>query len=438
MPNDNFTELDQLFRSVLEGADERVPSGVWDSLCDKLDALLPTIAGAAGAVSGALSSSTGAAASGTATSSGAAGASGTAAASGAAASGTAASSGAAGAAAAATASHTVGAIVGAVAAVGVGVTSVAVLHNSNKHHIEEPAPVTEILAEPLSEDTLPADTVDLSDFIRKVYAPFVATVPENICQEEPVPVQVQEPAPQQAEPEIIEPEAKPEPRAEVPWEIPAEPAPKRKISLDIHSGTEFAGVASGNPASVLLRAYEARTMKKTVLEEGESSCKLPLSFGVGILIPVTDRWSFSTGVDYTKLERTFHGRYLVDGDSDWISSDLRNEQHYIGIPVGFYYHFVNSGRLKIYGYESQIFEKCLRDKYSASSETHGTASFRNDVKEWQVSVKLGAGIQYQVAPHLGVYVSPGVRYYLDSNQPSSIRTKEPVRFSAEGGLRFTF
>ncbi len=427
MLNDSFTELDQLFRSAMEGAEEVVPSGVWSSVCDQLDKLAAPLAGAAAGMAGAKAAASSAGASSTGASS-----------TGAAAAGASATSGAAGTAAGATAtvataSHTVGIIAGTVAAVGVGVTSVAILHNSNDDHIEEPVPVTEFVQDPIPQE-LPDDTIELVEVIRRTARP-VAVEPEPAPREEPVEMLPEEP--EQAAPES-EPETKPEPKHREPRPEPANPAPKKTFGLDIHFGLEPSGFSSTPFVLNSISVYEARTKESATIQEvGESDFKTVKSFGLGARLYLSRHWSIGTGLSYMKLERTFDGTYWVHGiDETPNSASIRNEQHYVGIPLDIYYNFLDNRKWELYVFGGGMIEKCLFDKYRADSRANIGSYFRNDVTDLQKSLNFGLGLEYRIYNHVGVYVSPAVRYYLESGQPNSIRVREPWRLGVEGGVRF--
>ena len=274
MAFEQLTEFDKIVKSALEGVEEAVPSSVWDNIASKLDA----IAGAAAAGTAITSVSSGSAASGTVASGTAAGsattgsvatgaaagttATGTAATGAAAgttatgaAAGTTATSAAAGAAAGTTAtSATAGAAAGSAAAgaaaaggavaassnvITIALASVAaagvigggaalVLNNSNNQHIiEEPKPITEVVADTTSE-MMPEDTtIDLVQYIRHQNP----VIDDN---DEPVQEASQEAAPEQKEEPVEIAMDKPAPqteKSEVQWEIqPKKSSPRFAVS----------------------------------------------------------------------------------------------------------------------------------------------------------------------------------------------------------------
>ena len=166
-----------------------------------------------------------------------------------------------------------------------------------------------------------------------------------------------------------------------------------------------------------------------------STYGIPVSAGIGVRIDFTDRWALGAGVNYSRLSRTFHGTYTKAENGTEISlttSDIKNTQHYIGIPVNAYYNILNNKHINLYTYAGGTVEKCVADKYDVlgtdiihSQETSGV----------QFSANLGIGVEFMFGKHLGLYADPSLRYYFNNNQPKSIRTVQPLMLGLELGLR---
>ena len=60
------------------------------------------------------------------------------------------------------------------------------------------------------------------------------------------------------------------------------------------------------------------------------------------------------------------------------------------------------------------------------------------MEKLQYSVGGGLGIEFSLSRALGLYIDPGIRYYLPSDQPKSIRTDKPLMVNFDAGLRFNF
>ena len=177
---------------------------------------------------------------------------------------------------------------------------------------------------------------------------------------------------------------------------------------------------------------------KTGITENNSrnTYGLPVSVGAGVKMDLTDRWSLSAGFNYTLLTRRFYGRYThineAGVEDNTISSDIRNSQHYVGIPVNAYYDIVEQKHLNFYAYAGGTVEKCVSDRYQVlnTSITH-----KEKVQGVQLSANAGIGVEFLLGQHLGLYIDPSLRYYFKGNQPKSIRTAQPLMLGFEMGLR---
>lgn len=167
-----------------------------------------------------------------------------------------------------------------------------------------------------------------------------------------------------------------------------------------------------------------------------SSYDIPLSFGAGVKIGVSPKWSIGVGVNYSMLSRKFSGTYTKVNEAGLIenttSSDIRNTQHYIGIPVNAYYNIVDSRNVDFYAYAGSTAEKCISDNYSVlnTSIVH-----KEKVEGFQWSANLGIGVGFKLAEHLDLYIDPSLRYYFDCDQPHSIRSAQPLMLGFEVGLK---
>jgi hypothetical protein len=135
------------------------------------------------------------------------------------------------------------------------------------------------------------------------------------------------------------------------------------------------------------------------------------------------------------MSRKFFGDYTkVEGGkiTESIKSDIRNTQHYIGIPVNAYYDIVENRFMNFYAYAGGAVEKCVSDEYRVLAKD---ILHKESTKGLQASANLGIGVEFLLGKHLGAYVDPSVRYYFNCNQPKSIRTAQPLMLGFEMGLR---
>lgn len=163
---------------------------------------------------------------------------------------------------------------------------------------------------------------------------------------------------------------------------------------------------------------------------------IPVSFGAGVKVDLNEKWSVGTGLNYTLLSRQFHGKYTKvnagGGIDNSISSDIRNIQQYVGIPVNVFYDIMSNDRISLYAYAGGAAEKCISDKYSVlgTSVVH-----KEKVDGIQLSADAGIGVEFMLGKHIGMYIDPSLRYYFDNGQPKSIRTTQPLMLGFEIGFR---
>lgn len=214
---------------------------------------------------------------------------------------------------------------------------------------------------------------------------------------------------------------------------------KVKASFVLSSTTGANSARKSSQSTRLRRPVNPNTLIKTgITEYGSSQYSLPLSFGIGVKIDLTDRWSVGAGVNYTMLSRQFKGDYLNVKDGsilEYTQSDIRNRQHYIGIPVNAYYNIISTDRIYFYTYAGGTVEKCVGNEYHILETS---SLYKEKVQGVQLSANLGIGVEFMLGKHVGLYLDPSARYYFHCHQPKSIRTAKPLMFGAEIGLRTRF
>lgn len=151
----------------------------------------------------------------------------------------------------------------------------------------------------------------------------------------------------------------------------------------------------------------------------------PISFGLTANYALTDRISLTSGLVYTKLSSDFI--HISDGEEAKDNQTL----HYLGVPLNVNYNVWSTNRFKTYvtlGGQADF-------NVSAKVETEGVKTSLNKDRV-QFSLNAAAGAQYDIIPELGVYVEPGVRYYIDNGSVIENYFKDkPLGFSLQLGLR---
>ena len=222
------------------------------------------------------------------------------------------------------------------------------------------------------------------------------------------------------------------------WNEEEVTARKRNVSF-VLSGLTGTNAAQNEAGKSIFKRPEANPGPLTTgvrQTSTNSTYDIPLSFGAGIRVGVSPKWSIGAGVNYSMLSRKFSGTYRKVNEAGVIenttSSDIRNTQHYIGIPVNAYYDIVNSRNVNFYAYAGGTVEKCISDKYYVLNTSIVHKEKANGV-QW--SANAGIGVGFRLGKHLGLYIDPSIRYYFDCGQPHSIRSAQPLMLGFEAGLK---
>lgn len=154
----------------------------------------------------------------------------------------------------------------------------------------------------------------------------------------------------------------------------------------------------------------------------------PVSVGLTVDVPLTRRLSVVTGAVYTSAATDFM--------SSVGKSEVQEKQrlHYVGVPLGAKLEVWSIGGLHTYAtaYGQADFNVAARLSSGGISK---------DIKKDrpQFSVGAAAGVQYNIVNSLGMYVEPGVRYYIDNGSGmETIFKDKQVNFSLQLGLRYGF
>lgn len=194
----------------------------------------------------------------------------------------------------------------------------------------------------------------------------------------------------------------------------------------LHTGGSGIMMAPGN-----LPTNPAINARDTVIESGTKAYSIPISAGIGIRIPVTERLDVGIGVNYTLLSRRLQGHF--NGN---YYTDIKNVQQYIGIPVSLSYGILRSDRLNFYVQAGGSLERAISNRFILLKADGGAISHYEQTKGLQWAVSAGIGIEYRITDFMGVYFDPSVRYYFNNHQPHSIRTVQRLQANFEIGLRF--
>lgn len=213
---------------------------------------------------------------------------------------------------------------------------------------------------------------------------------------------------------------------------------RKSSGMDIVVGGTLAGnTASKLTVSTMSFGSPNASSKDVITEKTASSFGIPFTLGAGVRWQLTPRFAIGTGLDYSLLTRTFSGTFTPAGSASTVQTDFRNTMHYLGIPLNIFFSIVNSRNIDFYVYGGGEIEYCVANRFYINQATGSIPlSVTQKVDAPQFSAKVGVGVQFRLTDFLGLYLDPGVGYYFYSGQPKSIRTEQPLMFNFNAGLRF--
>lgn len=151
----------------------------------------------------------------------------------------------------------------------------------------------------------------------------------------------------------------------------------------------------------------------------------PISMGLSVRLPLTDRLALTSGLVYTRLK------------SDFTSSRRHREQtlHYLGVPLGVTYNVWGYKRLSFYAVGGVHADVNVKATLKESGQANSLSIGKDRV---QFSALVGPGVQLDLSRDFGIYVEPTARYYFNngSNVANYYKDK-PWNINFNAGLRLS-
>jgi len=211
------------------------------------------------------------------------------------------------------------------------------------------------------------------------------------------------------------------------------------------STEQFPGYATLNGATLSLpemwsSEYEENPLMAILIANQDKKVdakvkhKTPVTFGASVSKRIGKKWSFGTGVNYTKLSAE-----LTSGSgANFISSE--QNIHYVGIPVQINYNVIQKGAFTGYITGGGLAEKAvsgdIKTKYIVDGVIKEESKEKINEKPVQISVNTAAGLQLKVIKNIGIYAEPGVSYHFkDNSSLQTIYKEKPLNFNLKFGVR---
>ena len=160
----------------------------------------------------------------------------------------------------------------------------------------------------------------------------------------------------------------------------------------------------------------------------ETNYLLPVNIGLTVSIPLFSEVNLITGIQYSYITNRIEGNTF----------SLKQEQHYLGIPVKLSINLIQSRKLLIYTLAGATIEKGIVGIQTSEVEGDETWRGTQSIKGLAMSLNTSIGASYDLKKNVLLYLEPGISWYAPTDQPICIRTEEPFQFNVSLGLRYRF
>lgn len=201
---------------------------------------------------------------------------------------------------------------------------------------------------------------------------------------------------------------------------------KRQVSVALFANN---GIGTYSSSNGVLMYYNPGSMRLSPIYlvdyKEEQNHHVPVSFGLQVSYPFTDRLSLSAGVIFTWQHSEFD--YWTYGEL----TRRKQKLHYEGVALNLDWHLWKYRKLDVYcgaGVQADW-------NVSANVETEGVEQDADrDRMQWSLGGRVG--MQYNLSPRFGIYLEPSLKYYFDNGSKVKNYFKDkPTNFSLQFGLR---
>lgn len=167
--------------------------------------------------------------------------------------------------------------------------------------------------------------------------------------------------------------------------------------------------------------------------EAHHKHQLPVTFQILLNRQLTKRLSVETGLSYTQLNST-----ITTGSTQAFIQE-KQQLRYLGIPLRLGWQWYSKAHFSLYSSVGATLELPVQGKVLIRHEANGSKTFQKKTDldvPYQWSTTFGLGLQYNLTPHLGLYLEPCLQYFFnDGSDIQSYRTEHPLQITLPLGIR---
>ena len=181
-----------------------------------------------------------------------------------------------------------------------------------------------------------------------------------------------------------------------------------------------------------------KEIAKYHIQQGEKTANrydshyLPFTISVAAQHRFNNHLGIESGLNYTLLSSQF-----VLGE---INAGIVDNQkiHYLGIPLKVSYNWLSSKHWDIYSSAGFTFEFPVNATLSTDYRLKKSLYFKTESFKapCQWSMSAGAGVQYNIGSHFGIFAEPNVQYFIPNGSDiKTYRTEHPFSITLPIGIR---
>ena len=175
----------------------------------------------------------------------------------------------------------------------------------------------------------------------------------------------------------------------------------------------------------------------------KSKHERPLTLQLLLNRQISSHWSFTTGLSLTRMKSYFE--INNENTSNTLALINRTQRiNYLGIPLKANFRLVGNNRMSIYTSGGILLDFPVGARLTTQYVYTNPYDFSNlsqDVTTGihvpcQLSVGVGLGLQYEILPHINIFLEPSLNYYLRNRQGiETYRTEHPFDISIPVGIK---
>ena len=162
--------------------------------------------------------------------------------------------------------------------------------------------------------------------------------------------------------------------------------------------------------------------------------KQPVKAGLSIRYQLNDKFGIESGLTYTYLSSN-----LTSG-TDKNLYETEQSLQYMGIPLNVNYNIWNNKQFTFYVSTGGLVEKLVAGEYNTNYiiDNKIVSTEQKKIKENPLLFSLNSslGLQVNVSSYLGLFVEPGLGYYIDNGSNiETIYKEKPFNYNLKFGVR---